>query len=99
MTWIAAWCTIRKKVVNKHNTLPNETIMSNINKLTDKAMGLNLGARTNLDTTLNLDKWTNIDIISEAAFIEIARLNNHDTFAALHITNPGFEYLWFTGER
>jgi hypothetical protein len=81
-------------VVDEHHSVPDETIVANLDKLAYEAVRLNLRARADPDSALDLDERPNKAVRANFASIQIDRLHDLDAFAKTDILDPRSKQNW-----
>lgn len=84
---VSCRATVAEQIVDEHGAVRNEAVVTYIDEITDKGMGLNATAPPDRCPLLYLDERPDETLISDRTAIEINRLNNGDVFAELYIDN------------
>src|SRR5271163_1062986 len=79
-----------ERIVNKHHSVADKTIIANFDHFANKCMRLNPSSRANRHIFLNFDKGPNKAIAANRAAIEVCRLNYCDSVPERDIDDPRF---------
>ena len=79
-----------KPVIDKHDTVADETMGADGDQLTDERMGLNPCVGTDFGAFLNFDKRPNEAIRADLTAIKVGGLNDRHIATERHIDDAGF---------
>src|ERR1700726_2691069 len=72
--------SLRKKIINEHRAVRNETVIPDQYELTDKRMRLNAASLSDDDAPLDFDKGPDEAILANGAAVKVYGLNDGDPF-------------------
>jgi hypothetical protein len=90
--------TFAKKIIDEHDSMPNETIAANGHQFADKGVGLYFGAFTYDYALLYFNEWSDKRIGCNAALVQITGLNHLYAIAKSHVADGTFKnggiHIW-----